>query len=110
MFFKSSILGFIVAAFISAGAASPTPAPAAIICATCPPTIVFEGVTRTITLKREEEGNTLQCNYDLPAIPDFSPGCLYDNASGELIFSNAGGACLNPAPTVVNTLGICLPQ
>lgn len=30
-------------------------------CGVCPPTIFFEGLTRTLTLVREEAGNTVQC-------------------------------------------------
>jgi hypothetical protein len=44
----------------SSAAAAPAPAPG-VLCAVCPSTIVFEGLTRTLTLIREEEGNTLQC-------------------------------------------------
>ncbi|PPQ65447.1 hypothetical protein CVT26_000099 [Gymnopilus dilepis] len=61
---------------------------AAVSCAVCAPTIFFDGLTRTLTLSREEESNTLQCNYDTPAISGFSPACLYQNVNGQLIFTN----------------------
>ncbi|KAI0095292.1 hypothetical protein BDY19DRAFT_917159 [Irpex rosettiformis] len=100
MFFKTVPLALAIAALLGGTTASPTPA---LTCVSCPPSIVFEGVTRTLTLSREETGNTLQCNYDTPAISGFSPGCLYSNNGGTLIFSNTGGACPNPA-TVTNCL------
>ncbi|KAJ4467076.1 hypothetical protein J3R30DRAFT_3741541 [Lentinula aciculospora] len=75
----------------------------ATICAVCSKTIAYAGLTRTLTLAKEEESNTLQCNYDTPAIAGFNPACLYANIGGDLIFSNAGSACPNPASTVVQS-------
>ncbi|KDR68179.1 hypothetical protein GALMADRAFT_215891 [Galerina marginata CBS 339.88] len=40
---------------------------AAVSCAVCAPTIFYAGLTRTLTLSREEGGNTVQCkkgNFD----------------------------------------------
>ncbi|KAF8902932.1 hypothetical protein CPB84DRAFT_821562 [Gymnopilus junonius] len=83
---------------------------AAASCAVCAPTIVFDGLTRTLTLSREEEDNTLQCNYDTPPIEGFSPGCLYLNVDGQLIFTNTAGslfslpgACPSTLPLVEKT-------
>ncbi|KAH9475996.1 hypothetical protein JR316_0011563 [Psilocybe cubensis] len=99
---------------------------AAVTCAVCAPTITFSGVVRTLTLVRQESGNTVQCNYDTPAIPGFSPGCLYgvstrllkmfgngtgkvnvyldlQNVNGALIFTNAGTACPSTIPLVTKT-------
>ncbi|KAK7690097.1 hypothetical protein QCA50_006743 [Cerrena zonata] len=89
------------------GTASASPAPAVTSCAKCAPTIVFGGVTRTLTLAREEEMNTLQCNYDLPAISGFSPACLYANVNGALLFTNAGSSCPSVATIVTQTSPPC---
>ncbi|KAF8902891.1 hypothetical protein CPB84DRAFT_816935 [Gymnopilus junonius] len=62
-------IGLAVSAF-STGAA-------AITCAVCPSSIVFEGLTRTLTTTREDTGNTIQCAYNTPATSGFSPACLY---------------------------------
>ncbi|KAJ7828386.1 hypothetical protein B0H14DRAFT_2812258, partial [Mycena olivaceomarginata] len=56
---------------------------AAVSCGVCAPTIVYAGLNRTLTLQREEGSNTVQCNYDTPAISGFSPGCLYRNVDGR---------------------------
>ncbi|KAJ7799681.1 hypothetical protein B0H14DRAFT_2902431 [Mycena olivaceomarginata] len=72
---------------------------AAVSCGVCAPTI------------REEGSNTVQCNYDTPAISGFSPGCLYRNVDGVVIFTNTGptltslpGACPATIPRVTKTV------
>ncbi|CAK5276192.1 unnamed protein product [Mycena citricolor] len=84
-------------------------AAAAISCGVCAPTIVYAGVTRKLTLSREEGAGNIdvQCNYDSPPIPNFSPGCLYRNVDGVLIFTNAGNACPSVIPTVSKTTSRC---
>ncbi|KAJ6544366.1 hypothetical protein B0H19DRAFT_1267642 [Mycena capillaripes] len=77
---------------------------AAANCGVCSPTILYSGVTRTLTLQREEGGNTVQCNYDSPPITGFSPGCLYRNVDGVRTFTNAGEACPAKINTVVKTV------
>ncbi|PPQ80520.1 hypothetical protein CVT25_001550 [Psilocybe cyanescens] len=64
---------------------------AAVSCAVCAPSITFQGAVRTLTLNRQESGNTVQCNYDTPAIPGFSPGCLYQDFR-RMQLHEAGGA------------------
>ncbi|KAJ7124437.1 hypothetical protein C8R44DRAFT_875473 [Mycena epipterygia] len=83
---------------------------AAVSCGVCSPTIVYAGLTRNLTLSREEGSNTVQCNYDTPAISGFSPGCLYRNVDGVVTFTNTGptltslpGACPNPIKLVTKT-------
>ncbi|KAF9461622.1 hypothetical protein BDZ94DRAFT_1263293 [Collybia nuda] len=83
---------------------------AAVNCGVCAPTIFFQGQTRTLTLTRQGSGNQVQCNYDSPAIPGFSPGCLYRNVDGQITFTNTGatltslpGACPNPITLVSKT-------
>ncbi|KAJ7907183.1 hypothetical protein B0H13DRAFT_2332569 [Mycena leptocephala] len=44
---------------------------AAVTCGVCNATIFVQGLTRTLTLQREEGSNTVQCNYDTPPSPDF---------------------------------------
>ncbi|KAF4611168.1 hypothetical protein D9613_007344 [Agrocybe pediades] len=82
----------------------------AVSCGVCAPSIFFQGQTRKLTLQREEGSNTVQCNYDTPAISGFSPGCLYRNVDGVLIFTNTGatltslpGACPATIPLVTKT-------
>ncbi|KAJ7848926.1 hypothetical protein B0H14DRAFT_3867046 [Mycena olivaceomarginata] len=84
---------------------------AAVSCGVCAPTIVYAGLNRTLTLQREEGSNTVQCNYDTPAISGFSPGCLYRNVDGVVIFTNTGptltslpGACPATIPRVTKTV------
>ncbi|KAJ7661380.1 hypothetical protein DFH06DRAFT_1467056 [Mycena polygramma] len=84
---------------------------AAANCGVCSPTIVYAGLTRTLTLQREEGSNTVQCNYDTPPISGFSPACLYQNVNGVLIFTNTGptltslpGACPSVIPLVTKTV------
>ncbi|KIK62744.1 hypothetical protein GYMLUDRAFT_260008 [Collybiopsis luxurians FD-317 M1] len=79
----------------------------AITCVVCPPTIVYAGVTRTLTLAKEDTGNTIQCSYDTPAISGFSPYCYYSNVNGGLILSNTGGSCPNPGPTTAQSGSSC---
>ncbi|KAJ7099848.1 hypothetical protein C8R43DRAFT_1114755 [Mycena crocata] len=83
----------------------------AVNCGVCGPTIFFRSLTRTLTLMREEGSNTVQCNYDTPAISGFSPACLYRNVDGVLIFTNTGptltslpGACPATIPLIQKTL------
>ncbi|GLB40982.1 hypothetical protein LshimejAT787_0901970 [Lyophyllum shimeji] len=84
---------------------------AAVFCAVCPPTIFYQGLTRTLTLtKYTASAGTVQCNYDTPAIPGKSPGCLYRNLDGQVTFTNTGatlsslpGACPNPATVITKT-------
>ncbi|KAJ7476833.1 hypothetical protein B0H11DRAFT_2234805 [Mycena galericulata] len=52
-------------------------AAAVVTCGVCAPTIFYDGLTRSLTLMREEEQNTVQCNYDVPPIQNKSPACLY---------------------------------
>ncbi|KAJ7499923.1 hypothetical protein FB451DRAFT_47497 [Mycena latifolia] len=87
---------------------------AAINCGVCNSTIFYSGLTRTLTLMREEGGNTVQCNYDTPAISGFSPGCLYRNVDGVLTFTNTGatltslpGACPSVIPLITKTTSTC---
>ncbi|KAJ7075726.1 hypothetical protein B0H15DRAFT_649753 [Mycena belliarum] len=82
----------------------------AVSCGVCNATIFFSGLTRTLTLMREEGSNTVQCNYDTPAISGFSPACLYRNVDGVLIFTNTGptltslpGACPSKIPLITKT-------
>ncbi|KAJ7499927.1 hypothetical protein FB451DRAFT_1358937 [Mycena latifolia] len=72
----------------------------AVTCGVCSSTIFFQGLTRTLTLQWEDENNTVQCNYDTPAIPNMSPGCLYRNVDGLLLFTNTG-------PTLTSLPGAC---
>ncbi|KAJ8093967.1 hypothetical protein PM082_009851 [Marasmius tenuissimus] len=89
---------------ISLAGASPTPEldKRAKICARCTDTIVYAGLTRTRTLIRQSSVstlNTVQCNYDSPAISGFSPYCVYNNLNGSLFATNTGGACPSFVPT-----------
>ncbi|KAF9461623.1 hypothetical protein BDZ94DRAFT_1299100 [Collybia nuda] len=83
---------------------------AAVNCGVCAPTIFFQGQTRTLTLTSQRSGNQVQCNYDSPPIPGFSPGCLYRNIDGQITFTNTGptlwslpGACPNPITVISKT-------
>ncbi|KAF9549175.1 hypothetical protein CPC08DRAFT_769127 [Agrocybe pediades] len=78
-----------------ANLAHAAPAETVSTCAVCPSSITFV-FTQTLTLSRIETGNIIQCNYDNPPISGFSPTCVYDFTSGELIFENA--TCPSQAP------------
>ncbi|KAJ7676156.1 hypothetical protein B0H17DRAFT_128565 [Mycena rosella] len=89
----TAALAFVVVSF--------TASTAAVSCGVCAPTIFYSGLNRTLTLMREEGSNTVQCNYDTPAIAGFSPGCLYRvNVDGVLTFTNTG-------PTLTSLPGAC---
>ncbi|KAJ7851335.1 hypothetical protein B0H13DRAFT_1905261 [Mycena leptocephala] len=69
-----------------------TPATAASPCGVCSPFMFFSGVNRTLTLQREEEMNTVQCDYsggNLPS-PIVIPYCLYANINGAVLVTNTG--------------------
>ncbi|KAJ6579677.1 hypothetical protein DFH09DRAFT_1147240 [Mycena vulgaris] len=90
---------------------------AAVSCGVCSPTIFYSGLTRNLTLTREEGSNTVQCNYDTPPISGFSPGCLYrvpfvNSSNMETIFTspqNVDGALIftNTGPTLTSLPGAC---
>ncbi|KAF9257460.1 hypothetical protein L218DRAFT_1006124 [Marasmius fiardii PR-910] len=79
---------------------------ALINCAKCPPTIFYNGLTRSLTFSKEATsssiGSTVQCNYDSPPISGISIYCLYQNSDGHVVVTNTGagsGAC--PFPRMV---------
>ncbi|KAJ7912734.1 hypothetical protein B0H13DRAFT_2327081 [Mycena leptocephala] len=79
-----------------------TPATAASPCGVCSPFMFFSGVNRTLTLQREEEMNTVQCDYsggNLPS-PIVIPYCLYANINGAVLVTNTG-------PTLTSVPGAC---
>ncbi|KAE9393730.1 hypothetical protein BT96DRAFT_943681 [Gymnopus androsaceus JB14] len=104
----------LVAISTSCISAIPVEDSAQITCAVCPSTIFYAGLTRRLTSSKEAIsptlGSTDQCNYDASGI-SISPYCLYracvivatvsklatnillQNPDGELLLSNAGGAC-----------------
>ncbi|KAJ7197003.1 hypothetical protein GGX14DRAFT_671543 [Mycena pura] len=86
------------------------PSVSAVSCAVCPASIFYQGLTRTLTLPQQTSGNTLQCNFDTPAISGFNPACVYRNVDGVLIITDTAGsigalpgACPTSVPVVQKT-------
>ncbi|KAJ7062858.1 hypothetical protein C8F01DRAFT_1135462 [Mycena amicta] len=85
---------------VALAVASVIPSAAAVSCGVCASSIFYQGLTRTLTLQWETSGNTVQCNYDTPSIPDKSPACVYRNVDGVLTITNTG-------PTIGSLPGAC---
>ncbi|KAF7301026.1 hypothetical protein MIND_00666400 [Mycena indigotica] len=99
-----------LALFATVAAVSLIPGVTAVSCGVCAPSIFYQGLTRTLTLQWQTSGNTVQCNYDTPAIPNKSPACVYRNVDGVLTITNTGptigslpGACPTSVPLVQKT-------
>ncbi|KAJ6545193.1 hypothetical protein B0H19DRAFT_1167118 [Mycena capillaripes] len=73
-------------------------------CAVCPPTLFYQGLTRTLTVPTAGGENVVDCRYVSPEDPNFAATCSYREADGHLTSTNTvGGACTNPVSVVLKS-------
>ncbi|KAJ7264572.1 hypothetical protein C8J57DRAFT_1718486 [Mycena rebaudengoi] len=73
-------------------------------CAVCPPSLFYQGLTRTLILPSPGGENVVDCRYMSTQDPNFVATCSYREADGHLTSTNTvggpSGACQNPVAVV----------
>ncbi|KAJ7132601.1 hypothetical protein C8R44DRAFT_871529 [Mycena epipterygia] len=72
-------------------------------CAVCPPSLFYQGLTRTLVTPVGGE-NVVDCRYVSSQDPNFAATCEYREQDGHLTSTNTvggpNGACQNPVSVV----------